>query len=887
MLDGGAEMPLTLVSGPAGSGKTTLLAQWAERQAHIVAWVTLSHDDNDSMRYWTRVAAAIGDGYARAGRCPPLELAAFLPHSAAAALLTLAEQLITAEERLTIVLDDAGLVDSRSIYAEVAECVEQLPLSVSFILSTRVDPPLPLARLRAAGRLNEIRSDELAFTAEETRSFLHEMLGPGLTRREIDTLHARMEGWAAGVRLAALALAASDDRSRLAAEFGGTHPYIFDYIVDEVLASLPDELVDFMVHTSIAPSLSASLCQALTGVQHGQSILRRLKRENMFLVSLDHQSRWFRYQHLFAEVLQRRLEDEGTDAIRELHRRATEWYLQRGLVRDAVHHALGAGEYALAADAIERLADETLWERGDIAELLTWLEILPVAIVRARPRLLMAHAWALALTGQLRAIERPLRLAERSLGVLHDGDIERVDSCRAAMPVEQEEVYAERRESTSLVQRRADDLALGEIAAVRAVAAGLQIDTRQLASWSVEAITHAPENQFLKSVVALSRGRAFDLGADVSSAITAYAEARALSERIENTHIHAVATSRLAELWAVQGELHAAADLHRRVLADADHESDHRSAVGAMAHVGLGALLYEWNDLQAAATYFDGGMTRATRWGHLETLKGAYFGLACIRYAEGATAEAFELLREAEDVAGHSNAPRSIVWVHAMQARFALRSGDLAQAERWAQMSPLRVEHDPFHMFTGEYATLVRLYLAQHRHDDALGLLNSLFEVATAQHRVGFTIELLILQGMAHGERGAMRSALLSFRKALSLAAPEGYLRTFLDEGPAVADLLQRARLDSTMPPYLHVVLEAFKQDEAHTVPSEIRGAMLTRRELEVLRHIAAGESNAEIAALLVLSLATVKRHVSNIFDKLGVSSRTLAVARARQRGVL
>jgi LuxR family transcriptional regulator, maltose regulon positive regulatory protein len=885
-LGSGQRTPLTLVSGPAGSGKTTLLAQYASERSCPVAWITLSSRENDPEHFWSTVCAGVCDACAQCGLTVPAEPVLASAHRLDDLIGVLDNALSTGNEYLTIILDDFQRVNSSATQSELASWIDSLPPTVLLFIGTRVDPELPLARLRSAGRLTEIRGDDLALTAEETRDFLHHVIGPSLARRDADVVYARTEGWAAGVRLASIALSTSaDDRSSVASAFGGTHPFLLDYFVDEVLAELPDEVVDFLLSTSIAQSLCASLCDAITGMSRSGAILHRLRRENLFLVSLDHQSRWYRYHHGFADALQRRLEDKGADTIRDLHRRAAEWYLQRGLTRDGIHHALSAGAHHTVADAIERQANELLWERGDIAELLGWLDALPREVVTARPRLLLAHAWALALTGQLSTIERPLRLMERSLHLSTIGDVR--DDVAHLTPVGRPMLPLQQDVGTVASRPMSDEALLGEIAAVRAVAAGLQIDTTQLASWSIEAITHAPENQFLQSIVALSRGRAFDLGADVNSAIAAYAEASVLGGRIENRYVQAVPPSRLAELWAVQGELHSAADLHRRVLQDADREPDRQAAVGAMAHVGLGSLHYEWNDLEAASRHFEEGVRRATRWGHLETLKGAYFGLARIRFVEGAVDDAFELLREAEDVAQHSNAPRSVAWVHAMQARLYLAHGDIPNAARWAQLSPLHADRDPMHAFTGEYATLVRLQLAQRKFDDALTLLTRLFDVAASQHRVGLSIELLVLQALARSATGDSRAALLALRKAISLAAPEGYLRTFLDEGPGVHAILRRGVLDNTMPPYLHLVLEAFNVPQIDEAPSAVQGAALSRRELEILHHIAAGESNGEIAEGLGLSLATVKRHVSNIFGKIGVGSRTQAVARARQRGLL
>jgi LuxR family maltose regulon positive regulatory protein len=598
-------------------------------------------------------------------------------------------------------------------------------------------------------------------------------------------------------------------------------------------------------------------------------MLRRLRLMNLFLVPLDEQGRWYRYQHCFAEMLARELEEEGAERIRHLHVQAMRWYLQRGMMRDVVHHALAAGEFQVAADAIEHQVNDLIWEHGEIAGLLGWLAALPGEVMRSRPRLCLAHAWALALTGQLGALDDHLAIAEQSLL-----PVSLTSVSIPSLPLQQESA-------------RLDPPILGELAAVRAVAAGSQFDTIRLESSSSEAISRDPENRFLRGVLALSRARALDIAANTQDAILAYGEARALSESVGNAHIQVVAGSRLAELWAVQGELQQSADAHRSVLRMAEGSPERRSAMGAMSHVGLGSVLYEWNDLEGAAIHFEEGTRQAVRWGHLETLKGAHFGLARVRFAQGAADEAFELLDEAEVLARHSNAPRSIVWVHAMQARLHLMRGNIAAAEHWYETSGLRPDRYPLRLYTGEYTTLVRLLTMQGEYDQARALIEELFHTAIGERWMGLTIELLVLRALLLHARGTFRAAVPSLRKALSLAAPETYLRTFLDEGPALDALLERATSQDGMPPYLDVVLTAFDAEvSAHGGRSSSAG-ILTLREREVLRHIAAGESNHEIAEQLVLSLATVKRHVSNIFDKLQVSSRTQAAARARDMRLL
>lgn len=862
-LSAALERKLTLVSAPAGMGKTTLLAQWAEYCPCRVLWVECSSQDDDPAAFWDNVVTAVAEqAHARVTPTPisGSQLESMSTAELTSGLLQLADVL---HEETVVCLDGFQSIQSPEIHAAVSAFLDLLPPHLHVVLGTRTDPPLPLSRLRSQGHLLELRGDSLGFSLSESKTLLNECLQLGLSNREVELIHQRTEGWPAGLRLAAVALTETEEVASTAATFGGEHPFVSDYLVDEVLDFLPEDVRSFLIHTSVAHAFCASLCKELTG--HGQSMLRRLRLMNLFLVPLDQQGRWYRYHHCFAEVLVRQLEEEGADQIRELHVRAMRWYLQRGMMRDVVHHALAAREFHVAADAIEHQVNDLIWERGEIAGLLAWLAALPGEVMRSRPRLCLAHAWALALTGQLEALDDHLAIAEQSLL-----PVSLTSVSIPSLPLHQEPALL-------------DPPILGELAAVRAVAAGSQFDTIRLESSSSEVISRDPENRFLRSVLALSRARALDIAAHIQDAILAYGEARALSESVGNAHIQVVASSRLAELWAVQGELHQSANAHRSVLRMAEHSPERRSAMGAMSHVGLGSVLYEWNDLEGAAAQFEEGTRQAMRWGHLETLKGAYFGLARVRTAQGAVDEAFELLGEAEVLARHSNAPRSIVWVHAMQARLHLMRGNVAEAAHWYETSGLQPDRYPLRLYTGEYTTLVRLLTVQGRYDVALALIEDLFHTALVERWMGLTIELLVLRALLLHARGTFRAAVPALRKALSMAEPEMYLRTFLDEGFPLASLLERAASQSAMPPYLEVVRAAFDSagpPHAGNVPAV---GMLTTREREVLRRIAAGDSNGEIAQQLVLSLATVKRHVSNIFGKLEVSSRTQAAARARE----
>ncbi|MEW6228258.1 MAG: LuxR C-terminal-related transcriptional regulator [Bacillota bacterium] len=876
---------LTLVSAPAGFGKTTLLREWVSRCNQPVAWVSLDGGDNDPVRFWSYVIAALQTVQAGLGEShlsilqstpfAPGEFAATAPLPAEAFLTGLVNEVTDAESAVILVLDDYHLITDPRVHDGVIFLLDNLPPRMHLVVSTRSDPPWPLARWRARDELAELRQTDLRFNCQEAAEFLNETMGLGLSADDIAVLTSRTEGWIAGLQMAAVSMRGRDDASGFIKAFKGNNRYILDYLTEEVLQGQPESMQTFLLRTSILDRLTGPLCDAVTsslspslrGEGSSQATLEMLERANMFVVPLDDERRWYRYHHLFADLLRRRLlEQVGEEGLAHLHRRASEWYESNGLVASAIGHALGAGDFGRAARLIEQVAEETLI-RSEIATLLNWLEALPEDVVRARPLLCVYHAAVLFLHA------RPM------------------------------EVIGARLEDAA--KHDAVDLVSGTRATVQALIALFQGDAQRSTDLCQQALELLPEDRpFFRSVVANNLGViTYMMGGDLETASRCFEEAVRLGRQVGNSMMAVVALCQLAEICIAYGQLHKARAQYELALESAVDEKGQRLPVAAMPLMGLGELLREWNQLDAAVKHLTDGIELAKKWTEFSALDG-YISLARVRHAQGDAEGARESMRTAERLAARF-VPTKLddFFVDAYQARLAIAQGDLRAAARWAQSRGLVADGSAGSLETGkgssfvyhvhelELITLAKMYIAQGLLDKALGVLGPLLESAERLKRMGSVVQIRALLALALEAKGHTLQALGVLQQALSLAEPEGYMRVFLDEGPPMARMLHRAASRDIAPEYTGRLLAAFAQPEAPATSEREPRALivepLSERETEVLQLISRGLSNREIAQRLFVSLPTIKWHATNIYGKLGVRNRTQAVARARALGIL
>ncbi len=873
---------LTLVCTPAGFGKTTLLGDWARRSRRPVAWLSLDTGDNDPARFWRYVAEALGR--VRPGMCA--QVAALLggpqwPSLEAVATSVINDLMSVPDEgQITLVLDDYHLIEALAVHDSLTFLLERLPPGLRLVLASRADPPLPLARLRARGQLAELRADELRFTLDETAAFLRETTGLDLPAASVAALQERTEGWAAGVQLAALSLRGHADPAGFVAAFSGSHRFVLDYLTQEVLARQPEPLVGFLLETSVLERLCGPLCDAVCGRTDSQQLLEAIERANLFLVPLDEVRGWYRYHHLFADLLRARLQLEQPDRVPELHHAAAAWHEQHGFADDAVSHALAAGEVAWAARLVERHV-EALLRRSEGATLGRWLAALPAEAVRARARLCLAQAVAAGISGRLEAVEPLLADAERAFTVSgdepHEPSVGRALSVLANVPA--------------------------SIAFLRAELARLRGDATGAVACARQALRHLGEEDWmLRSMIGWDLGAADwlhgRLGQAERTLTGVVAERRAAGE----DYLAMRVGYDLGHVQRAQGRLSTALASYRQWLELAGEAGRQLPSMG-MAHVGLAEVLYERDELTAARQHATKGVTLCRQLAFTLPLATGLGMLARILHAQGDPTGAREAISQAEQVEPSPQVVALFNPVPGWRARLLLARGEVAEAARWADQRGLSPNDEPSYPRESEYLVLARLLLATRQPDRALELLAWLHAQAAAQERTGSVIEVRALQALAHAAGGERAAALTVLAEALALAAPEGYVRVFVDEGAPMARLVGRLAATqragqvalpvAVAPDYLDRLAWAF---QPHTVapltghePAAVAGLVepLSDRELQVLGLLAAGKSNQQIADELMVVLDTVKKHVGHILDKLGAANRTQAVARARALGLL
>jgi LuxR family maltose regulon positive regulatory protein len=890
-LEEGRGRGLVLACAPAGYGKTVVLAEWARRGRHPVAWLSLDAGDNDPARFWRHTVAALDR--ARPGiseRMGPL-LGSPPPRSFVPLVMALINELDGqpgADEALLLVLDDYHVISSQAVHESVGFLLEHRPPGLHLALTSRSDPPLALARLRAGGQLTELRAAELRFTPEEAAALLQQVAaapggarpGAPLPDAVAAALAARTEGWAAGLQLAGLSLRGQTDVEGFVAAFTGSHRYVLDYLAEEVLERQPDPVREFLLETSVLERLSGELCDAVTGRSGSQALLEQIERAGLFLVPLDEVRGWWRYHHLFADLLRARLQAEQPGEVPELHRNAASWCQEHRLPDDAVRHAVAAGEMTWAARLIEQYFDELYYLGGEGSTLQRWLSALPDDLARSRPRLLLAQAQLANASGRVEAMEPLLDAAERAAPDVAGEPFEPTVGQAGSMLVNVPALIAIRR---------------GFLAQLRG-------DAEDTAVFASRALAESREGEWLLS----STARGFLAVAEwlhgrLAQAERSFASSIAGWQAAGQPALTAWHRYQLAQVQQAHGRLDAATQTYEQALkATAMPGRPPAPAVG-LAYVGLAEVAYQRNELDSALGHVTEGIALCRQFLYGTSLAAGLVTLAWIRQAAGDPAGALEAIEEAE----HAS-PTTAGLLNpfpAQRARLLLAQGEVAATARWTHETGLRPDDEPGYPREPGYLVLARVLLAQQRPAEALALLDRLHAAAVAQSRIGSVIEAGALRALALAACGQDADAVNALADVLTLACPQGYVRVFADEGPPMAALLgqliaaQRAGQAAAGVPLgcLARLQRAF--DVGHTGPGSRSGTapaavpglveQLTSRELEVLGMLAAGKSNQAIADQLVVTLDTVKKHVSHLLGKLGAANRTEAVTRARELGLI
>ena len=875
---------VTLISAPAGFGKTTLVSEWikdlridtAERSRtgqkseiesrtskieNRVAWLSLDKGDNDTAGFLAYLIAALQTMAANMGTGLLEALATPQPPPIESILTALLNDITTLSEDFVLVLDDYHVIESQAVNRALVFLLEHLPPQLHLVILTREDPALPLARLRGQGKLTELRAADLRFTAAEAAAFLNQVMGLNLSMEDVAALEDRTEGWIAGLQLAALSMQEHEQTASFIESFTGSHRFILDYLVQEVLQQQPEDIQTFLLYTSILDRMCGPLCEALLlnrlGSASGQERLEYLERANLFMVPLDNERRWYRYHHLFADLLRQRLyqsiapsKEVAEGRINELHVRASQWYEDNGLDLEAFHHAAAANDIERA----ERLMDGKgmpLHLSGGVMPMLNWLESLPKAVLNARPSLWWRHAALLLINGQTLGVAEKLQSAEMSLAAI-------------------------------LQDREPDDETrnlIGRIATATATLALTRYDVEIMIAQSRRALEYlSPSGLFNRASANWTLGFAYFLQGDRTASGQAFTESISLSQRSGAIFTAILATIGLGNVQEAENQLHEAVETYRRVLHWA---GDKPQQIIHEAHLGLARIFYEWNDLSAAEGHGKQSLILARQYERvIDRFLLCEVFLARLKLAQGDVDGAADLLAQASQSARERNFLYRLPEIASVQVLAFLRQGDLRAATQLAHTYALPLSQ-------------ARVRLAQGDPSSALAVLDPWQQQAVAKDWKDEQLKAMVLQALAFDAQAETEKALQVLIDALILAEPGGFVRTFLDEGMPMAQLLSEASIRGTMPDYVRKLLAAFEAephkdaDIAHAERTLSQREALSQRELEVLRLIAQGLSNDEISRRLFLALDTVKGHNRRIFDKLQVQRRTEAVARARDLGLL
>jgi LuxR family maltose regulon positive regulatory protein len=871
-LNRGLDCRLIFVSGPPGFGKTTLLSEWlrqkdgsgspreTEGNPIKAAWLSLDAGDNDPVRFLRYVIAALRTTAPQVGETILPLLQAPQPPRVQSILMGLVNELCTASDTLILVLDDYHTIDATVIHNAVTFLLDNLPPCLHLVIATRADPPLPLARWRSRGQLAEIRTDDLRFMPDESTTFLNQVMQLNLSAENIATLVSRTEGWIVGLQMAAVSLQGRTDTEAFIQAFSGSHHFVVDYLVEEVLSRQSEDVQTFLLQTSILERLTGPLCDALMNRPGSQAMLEKLEEANLFLSPLDDERCWYRYHHLFRDLLRKQLQQKHPDLVPELHRRVSLWFELHGLAESAIEHALLARDQQRAVHLVNDGAEE-IFGRGEHTTLLHWIAVLPEAEQKAHPLIGAFQAIVLSYAGKTREAEQLLREVDQALLNVDNHTVR--DRCL-----------------------------LGRVATAHALVASLRDDPQVIIDYAQQALAYLSSGDLgWRSSVLLAASHAYRIAGDLSAAVEALSEAIALGRSLDNPMLVLAAIPHLAEVYRMQGRLSQAAQICQTGLRHIEQHSLTHAPMSDALFIVWGYILYERGELELAAENIQRGVALSQSGHRIVNQVWACQCLIRLSISRDDWPAAEEWVRQAETLIQDYALPfRAYPSMISFKVRILIKYDRLAEAGKVLlgyHIQPgdrLSLSHFPL------YLSLARLLLAQGHLSAAEGMLDRLLEFAQSNGHWRCALTAHILRCLLYLTWHNVERALDALAAAMELAEPDGFIQDFLDEGEPMKHLLHEAVHRHIRPAFAHKLLAAFPQEPAATPLAPSAGEWveaLSKRELEVLRLMATGLSNQEIAEQLVLAIGTVKAHVHNIYGKLGAQHRTQALARAKELNLL
>ena len=827
---------LTLVSAPAGYGKTVMISEWLQGSGVPVAWLSLDESDNDPNRFMAYFIAAIQSIQPEFGKTIRLMFQTTQPSPMEVLLTILLNELATLPSLLILVLDDYHSITSLAIHRQISFLLDHLPSRVHFVIITREDPLIPVSRLRVSNQVLEIRQDELRFTMDEIANFMHQVMRLDLSESDLISLERRTEGWIAGLQLAALSLHGLRDKDTFIQAFTGSNRYILDYLIEEVFNRQSDEVRDFLLKTAILDRLCSSLCDAVIGGTGSRELLERLEQGNMFIIPLDQSRTWYRYHHLFLDLLRHQQGIAGlpVDGV-ILHQRACQWFEAQGYLNEAIQHSLAAKDWVKAVQLINQVNDR-MFKQGEIVTMIGWLEKLPKEFILSQPDMCLIYAWALLLAGKYNIVEPVLVQAEK-----------------LAQP---------------------GSVFLGQVATAQAYLARSVGDNPRVIETSRLALSLLPETEIAnRSNLLMNLGLVYWHEGNLKEAEPALIEAQVQASQSGNLYAQLTSELFLARTLASRGQLRESAERFPSII-----QRGPLVPIVALAYFDMGYLHYEWNERETAEFYLQQGLDLSHRTGNMEfqiagLILKVYLSLARQDWSV-ASSVADQICNSARDFSVQIQAR-----CFACQAQIAMAMGDLKSALRWLDQNPGNLDSHPFYRFLG--LIRIRVLIAQGNKDLAAEQLDKCYETA---FQAGWGYGLMAVRVLQALAAKSHESALEFLIDACTLAQPEGYIRTFVDAGQGLVPLLQDTAQRGVTPEYIGRILACF--DARSAIPTPTRVILvepLSKRELEVLRLVTVGLSNREIAGRLFISPGTAKTHVHNLCGKLGARNRTEAVSRAKE----